>query len=164
MGGKLYKTSPSRRYTLRRDGYDQLTGTETECRNFIHQNAPYSVEHAIRHKGWSMRPVEQEEMGSMPLILPEAQSRQSASDYYMVLHNRRRVFPGTDQECREYIGRDSGTSTEAALASGRWEMVPLPLRGMADDPAWRVDHGWPWREEGPREGPSSLSVSEDGPG
>lgn len=91
--------------------------------------------------------------GGMPPLICDprflaAQPRESLSGHFMVVRDGRCVFPGTGPECRQYIARHSGTSAKDALTGGGWQLVPLPPAMEADDPAWRLDPGWPVREDG----------------
>lgn len=57
MGNYPYKTSPTGRYVLEHDERGEIMrGTEAECWKHLHGAVGYSIEHAIRHEGWSMRP------------------------------------------------------------------------------------------------------------
>ena len=42
-------------YLLLRDGKEILTGTEGECWTWIHSHTPFSVDHALRYEGYSIR-------------------------------------------------------------------------------------------------------------
>lgn len=83
---------------------------------------------------------EQGTEGGMPPLICDrrflaAQRQPWASEYFMVVHDGRRVFPGTNPECREYVARHSEASAEEALAGGSGQLAPLPPAEEADDPA-----------------------------
>ncbi len=53
----LYPSSPVGLYVLRLDGAEVMRGLEIACWNYIHRVHPFSVDHAIRHEGYSMEPL-----------------------------------------------------------------------------------------------------------
>lgn len=58
-----YPKSPSGQYVLRRDGQEVMRGTEDEVWQWLHRNHSYSVDHALRHEGYSIEPVESTYLG-----------------------------------------------------------------------------------------------------
>jgi len=52
----MYPYKPAPLMVLLRDGKPLLTGTEQECWHYIHFNTPFSVDHALTHEGYEMRP------------------------------------------------------------------------------------------------------------
>ena len=48
--------STSGPWELRRDGNLILTGTEQDCWQYIHSNHSFSVDWALAHEGYSIRP------------------------------------------------------------------------------------------------------------
>lgn len=45
-------------WVLTRDGVEVITGTELECWQWIHSHTSFSVDHACRHEGYTMRPAQ----------------------------------------------------------------------------------------------------------
>jgi len=48
---------PGDRWVLSRDGVPVVEGTYQDCMVYIHRNHPYSVDHALKHEGYSIREV-----------------------------------------------------------------------------------------------------------
>lgn len=44
-------------YTLYRDGKETLTGTERECFQYILNHHSYSVDHALKYEGYSLKRI-----------------------------------------------------------------------------------------------------------
>lgn len=45
-----------KRFVLKRDGNEVLRGTEVEVTRYVHKNHSYSLDHALRHEGYSLSP------------------------------------------------------------------------------------------------------------
>lgn len=54
--GYGYERSDSGSYVLERDGKEVARGTEQEVWKYLHRSHGYSVSHALRHEGYSIRP------------------------------------------------------------------------------------------------------------
>jgi hypothetical protein len=48
--------STSGPWTLYRDGVEILRGTERECWQYIHSHHSFSVEHACKYEGYTIKP------------------------------------------------------------------------------------------------------------
>jgi len=53
-----YDPSPSDQYVLTRDGREVTRGSEAEIWAWMHSNLGYSIDHALRHEGYTITPVE----------------------------------------------------------------------------------------------------------
>jgi hypothetical protein len=47
-------------FILSRDGKEVLRGEEIDLWEYIHKNHPYSVSHALKHKGYEIEPEGEE--------------------------------------------------------------------------------------------------------
>lgn len=56
----LYDYPTARRYRLLRDGSELLRGSEQDCWKYIHDNYPFSVQHALKYGGFQMLAVNPE--------------------------------------------------------------------------------------------------------
>jgi hypothetical protein len=54
-----YRSSPSNKYTLFRDGETILSGTEQDLWKYLHAHHCYSVDHAIKHEGYRIQSAEE---------------------------------------------------------------------------------------------------------
>lgn len=53
-----YQRSASDQYVLTRDGREVMRGTESQIWKWMHANVSSSVDHALRHEGYKIEPVE----------------------------------------------------------------------------------------------------------
>lgn len=94
-----YPYSPSGLYILARDGKPLFRDTEQACWAWLHRHHGFSVEHALRHEGYSMTPDD----GSRCMFTAEGRDdherqqqgfQAEEEDGWAVYHKGRKVLSG----------------------------------------------------------------------
>lgn len=70
--------NPGEVYALYRDGKYQMAGSSADIAAFVHAHTSYSLQHALKHEGWSIRPIGQKRPNKNP-----RPRKNGPADYHM---------------------------------------------------------------------------------